>query len=1036
MLSYLPRIVDNKVFKLFDVLNTVLASHHQADIACGYFNPWGYRLIKDNLNNLEEFRLLLGSTPIINPEIEPSMEMPSIAEALERELEGEALTFETVALIDELLQFLRRDDVQVRRYPHGFLHGKGYIFSDVAVIGSSNFTAAGLSGNTELNAVEQDMQAVSEIQAWFDRFWAESVDFKDELIDILNQSKFGQYEYTPYQIFIKALYEYFQDELLTDTGELYQGSMVELTNFQEEGYKQAHSIIKKYGGVMIADSVGLGKTFIGKKLLEDFAYYQRQKALIICPAQLRDMLWQKEIQASNIPATIQSQEAVSQKDFPLDPFLDFDVVLIDESHNFRNHTTGRYENLMKLLTGGNPKKVILLTATPINNTLFDLYHQLLLLTRNNEYHFRRVGVSHLKTYFKTAVKANTPEALFNLLEAVVIRRPRSYVVENYPDAMINGKPVHFPDRKLHTVRYSLEEMYGTLYANFISKIERLHLVAYNLESYKLDAQAIDKQKRQRSEAIISLMKILYLKRFESSVEAFRISIDNQLRFQRRFLEALQNGRLLSSHDHRKLLQLLPSSDDEESPATVQEFFASLPEVRMEDYDIKHVTSLIESDIQMLQGIVDDLEVIAQEQDTKLQTLKEQLETMQDKKMLLFAYFKDTAKYLYRYLQNRPEFKMRRLRLIDSDVKSKDRETIIKAFAPHAMKAEGIAGTDKEIQWLISTDVLSEGQNLQDCDTVINYDLHWNPTRMIQRAGRIDRMGNPFPLIHIHNFFPEAGLEALLGLVKRLQDKISQINDTIGLDASILGESVDPKTFNTLTRIADEDDSVIGELERFSELASNEMMKQELLNFLNTHGANTIREIPYGVHSGLEKPRWKGAFFYFKARDEHFWRYCDYRTGRIEDNHYRIFQMIHCQPETERVVSEEYDIYDLMQRAARHVVDAHNERIATTAIPTEPDPVQQDISTIFATEMFNHRVDEMQMADLLTVLADPALSARKKELTQFRNAYYQHKDFLRLVKELQEAFDEWQVQQNDTETEGDFEPLTEDELKLVCYDVLS
>jgi len=532
------------------------------------------------------------------------------------------------------------------------------------------------------------------------------------------------------------------------------------------------------------------------------------------------------------------------------------------------------------------------------------------------------------------------------------------------------------------------------------------------------------------------MKILYLKRFESSIEAFRISIDNQLKFQQRFLEVLERGCLLSSHDHRKLLQLLPSSDDEETPATVQNFLSSLPEVRIEDYDIDNVKSCIESDIEMLQSIMDDLEVITQEQDTKLQTFREQLERMQDRKVLIFTYFKDTAKYLYRYIRNCPEFETRHIRLIDSDVKSKDRESIINAFAPRSMKAEDIAGTDKEIEWLVSTDVLSEGQNLQDCDTVINYDLHWNPTRMIQRAGRIDRMGSQFPLIHIHNFFPEAGLEALLGLVKRLQDKISQINDAIGLDASILGEAIDPKTFNTLTRIADEDDSVVGELERFSELASNEMMKQELLNFLNTYGANIIRSIPHGVHSGLEKPRWKGIFFYFKARDEHFWRYCDYRTGRVEDNHYRIFQMIQCQPETERIVSEKYDIYDLMQRAARHVVDAHNERIATTAIPTEPDPIQQDISTILATEMFNHRVDEMQIANLLTVLAEPAMSARKKELTQLKNTYYQHKDFPRFVNELQEAFDGWQIQQGDTDAEEGFEPLTEDELKLVCYDVLS
>src|SRR5262249_39704951 len=195
----------------------------------------------------------------------------------------------------------------------------------------------------------------------------------------------------------------------------------------------------------------------------------------------------------------------------------------------------------------------------------------------------------------------------------------------------------------------------------------------------------------------------------------------------------------------------------------------------------------------------------------------------------------------------------------SDAHPKDRLRIVQGFAPKANDKPEWVGTDKEIGILISTDVLSEGQNLQDCGYLINYDLHWNPTRMVQRAGRIDRIGTDFDTLWIYNMFPDEGLERLLRLVESLSEKIAAIDATGFLDASILGETVHPRNFNTLKRIRDEDGSVIDEEEQFTELATGEFLIQQLRNLLDSGGKEMLESLPDGIHSGLVKSGARGAF---------------------------------------------------------------------------------------------------------------------------------------------------------------------------------
>jgi len=1032
----IPDIIDNSEYQVFDVLNELLETGKPADFASGFFNIGGYALVREKLNGVSKFRLLLGREPStrgLPTKTGRPIQLIDIHTAINQDLAGENLSLENKTLVDNLVAFLRRNEVEVRLYTKTFFHGKAYIFDDTVIVGSSNFTRAGLTKNSELNAVQKSGIIAGAYREWFDRFWEPAEDYKEKLIELLRKSKHGDYPWEPYWVYIKALYEYFKDDFDAEGVNLFTSSRVELTEFQEEGYIKALKIIDKHGGVVICDSVGLGKTYLGKKILEHYAYYQRKRAMVICPAQLRTM-WQTALYDANIQADIRSQEELGQQDFPVERYKDVEIILVDESHHFRNTVISRYKNLERILGAGPRKKIALMTATPINNNLLDLYHQINLITRGDDYYFRSAGIGNLRQYFAKAEKGLSN--LFNLLEEVVIRRTRHYIKENFPEATINGEPIKFPERTLHTIRYDLESTYNDIYDQVVGEINYLNLAAYNLEQYRKEKTRENELDDMRNQAIIGLIKTLFLKRFESSVHAFRISINRQLTFQQAYIAQLEQGRLLDSTEYRKLLAF-EADDTEEIEAVID----ALPTINMEDYDIRRVRADIENDVERLKRINTAVEPIGVEEDDKLKQLVHVLTTqLAGKKVLLFSYFKDTARYIYKYLRDNEKVKAlinRRTRIIDSDVPARERQPLIERFAPRANNKKEWIGTDKEIDLLVSTDVLSEGQNLQDTDTVINYDLHWNPTRMVQRAGRIDRIGTLFDRVDIFNFFPEDGLEKLLKLVKKLQQKLSRINDSIGLDSSVMGEAADPKTFNTLDRIAAEDNSVIAELEVLSELAGNEFMKQQLAQFLKTYSASQIDDIPCGIHSGKEKgPVSSGVFFYYKAEDNHFWRFYDVGYNRILDNMLDVFKRIHCRPDTPRIEAD-IDIYELREKIKNAISEETMAKRAAIMAPKKLDKVQTDLIALLRDGVMQRKIDKSLAYEIIKILNLPMTLAFIKDLKTIRDLFNKQKDYGDLQESLKifaKQFDS--TGESEEEKEPEIKSYAPEDLELICYMTLS
>ncbi|MGC8788118.1 MAG: helicase-related protein, partial [Anaerolineae bacterium] len=629
-------------------------------------------------------------------------------------------------------------------------------------------------------------------------------------------------------------------------------------------------------------------------------------------------------------------------------------VIVDESHNFRNPNAKRYQNLSKLLSMGKNKKLVLLTATPINTGVFDLYQQMRLITGGRDDFFAGVGISSLRSYF---VQAETNrEALHDLLEAVAVRRSREFIRRNYPEAEIDGQRIRFPERQLHTVRYNLEETYEGLYDEASAAIEHLNLAPYLLDFYR---KGLLEQQRMalkagnfsgvpqdlamilgRQTALVSILKMLYLKRLESSVVAFKISIERQMRFQKKFLEQLKAGRLLSSRAFHRIESIKSSwqqleDDDsltegerqeteEKADQAIAELLDQLEPVNPADYDIASIQSAIEQDIQALQAIYDKLAPAGPREDDKFLALQQLLTgELKGKKVVVFTYFKDTARYLYRNLRNDDNFITTwgygQLSITDSGIKSEELRDRIIRFAPQAHDRPDLKGSGREIQLLISTDVLSEGQNLQDADTVVNYDLHWNPIRMIQRIGRLDRLGSPHTTVHTYNFVPEDALESLIGLMKRLRDRLEAINRAGLLDAPVLGEVPTPQDFNALRRIAQGDESIWQELESLSELDIGEFLKQEVLDFLKRVGEEKLKQLPPGVGSGKRAPDGhRGLFVHLKGGNQHWWLFYDLATKHFLERKLEVIKLVRCN-EHEALVPPDFDIYPIIELAKRHVV---------------------------------------------------------------------------------------------------------------------
>lgn len=1043
---YIPErsIIDNDKLKLCDELNKILKEQKVIDIASGYFNIGGFQLIQNALTKAEHFRLLLGKAPDKDDSKETITELSAFYRSNIREsIEDEDFAKEKQSTTDLLIKFLKQDNVEARLFSGKFLHGKAYIFDKLVITGSSNFTHSGLTANTELNAVLTDVYADYVRKEWFEKFWAQATDFKEALIAILEESKFGKPR-IPYDIYIKSLYELQKEDILsgiTSSKEDFLQTKVDLTEFQEDAVKRAFSRLKKYNGILIADSVGLGKTWIAKRVIEEFGFFRRKNFLVICPAQLRDNLWIPELKDVGLSENIITQESLGREDFDFNKIYKLEevaLIVIDESHNFRSPISNRYEKLFTLIekatTATNIPKIMLLTATPINNTVWDLFYQLMLISRNDRRIFIRDGIYDLDNYFKEMDKKGAPEMLNDILHEISIRRTRQYIRQQYPDSTIKGEKIVFPERTLKTLYYNLNESYRGMYKHIAGKIEKELLMAYyKLEEYRVVGEK-DKFELGRMEALGVIFKTILLKRLESSVEAFRKSLAKQIKFLRSFRDLLKQGKVLKKQFYNKFTDYFDDIEEISLAELEEEVRMNLGDINLNEYNKEALFEDVEKDIGIMADLFQKVERISAEEDAKLVELKKRLlEIKPGGKILLFTFYTDTLNYLHDSLTQDKDFMSKFIKKIDTiegSLSIKQRIDKITEFL------EG------DTYLLMSTDLLSEGQNLQIAKSLVNYDLHWNPTRMIQRAGRIDRIGSPYEMIDVYNFFPEDELETLLNLVKILQRKIRNIDQSIGLDASVLGEAINPKVFGVLKDIEAENPNIWDDIER-EQFGGGEIFWEPLREFIKDRSLEYLDSIPYGAYSGLRR-NYRGIFFYYKyANDYHLWYLYDINEKKFLTHKSEILKFISCKKdEPIHIQEEDKDIaFSLHKKILEDIKGVFYENIIDTSIrTTQKEKFIRDMieELEYLKKEYFSEYDQADayikaIDEIITKLNEISFTKRRvKDLRAIWRKYKQETKNSRIfLRELSEFSREKKILTQDIEEEFD-----EKKLKLVCVDYIS
>lgn len=980
-------IIDNREELLVEHVCRILRQTESVKFAVGYFFVSGLEEIANHLDKIGKIRLLIGNQSnqetidaLMQKEMDPARVQSSLArlqnpkekqriaeetgQGIRDAISVPPLTDESELLLRQIRSWIAEDKLEVRVYTKEKLHAKAYLFAypeqtyenGIGIVGSSNLTLSGLRNNSELNVLVHGNDNFKQLNGWFDRLWEEAEAFTEGLLREIDESWAGQLN-TPWEIYLKTLLKLVEDRLEHSDRHVlhWDGKLPPLTQFQKVAVDQGLKILRDHEGVFISDVVGLGKTFIGVGLLKNLARAGHKNQVIVCPNSLEEN-WQEITREFGLFVDIVPMSQLSTKDSPLGSkwVQNADVVLIDESHNFRNPDSQRYQAMESFLRG---KKVILLTATPRNNSAWDLYYQLRLFQDDVTPTLDIGAHDNLKKYFKRigdceknsrdpdnteAVReASAREArqmIEHLLQQVLIRRTRKHIQKHYADNLIKGKPIEFPARALNRLDYSIDDTYNNLYNDIRHRIAGLHYARYSIGLYLQD-DFVDRDPWSRlaraGRSLRGLMRILLHKRFESSVAAFRNTLQSMIRMHELFLEAIRAGVVVSD---ARLLERLEDEDGNFDPSFLDEESGTTYPVT--NFKIDLLESDLQDDMRNLNEILGMVKGIGPPQDAKLQKLLSAMtaKPLSDEKVIIFTQYADTARYLHEQLQQ----SVRPISVIDS--KTKNKMGVLRRFSPRSNNYEP-KPDEAEIRVVIATDVLSEGLNLQDASCVVNYDLHWNPVRLIQRVGRVDRIGSTNQTIHIYNFFPETALDRGLGLRDRLTRRIQEIHDTIGEDERILDErerlnETDMYSIYSNDAAVTDDDS-----EGFT-INEAEMLIRDLRD-TRPDMYERIMRLPDGIRSGLRADV-RGTFVFCGAGRRHKRMFLLDEAGRsITSDPVEIVPLLRCDektPATKLPENHNARVEEARQMFVEHVQKVY-QSLNRPALETEQQYVLDKLSAL-------------------------------------------------------------------------------------------
>lgn len=945
---------NNKTQKVGDDLKKTIQKGSKLSIASAIFSIYGFESLKKELKQIDELRYIFTDPTFIDTdknsrqermfEIQAKDRKKSIGGSrfeinLKNELKGKAIAKECRKWIENKVKF----KTNIKR---GFIQPQFIVQnpeSNYAYNGINEFSSAGIGyekDNSILNMVTrfEDYPTTEVFLNQFNQVWNDNNILKDvtdevtSYIDNLYKENAPEliYYLTLFNIFDEFLEDITEDELANEqTG--FKESVIwnTLYDFQKDAVLGVINKLERFNGCILADSVGLGKTFSALGVIK---YYQeRNKSiLVLCPKKLGDnwktflsnyddnILFKDRFNYNVLYHTDLSREKGMSGIIDLSRvnWGNYDLVVIDESHNFRNNDprkdkVTRYQRLLKnVMQAGVKTKVLMLSATPVNNKFTDLKNQIALAYEGKTNVIdEKQGTSKsidsilnkaqrtFSEWSQLPLEERTSKTLltelnknfdfFKLLDNITISRSRKHITRYYNTEAIGKFPTRLPPK---TVQSEVTHLKGFMkIEELYIQLSKLYMCIYTPSDYILDSKvdfysnmydtviegASSLKQTTRERSLQKLMKVNLLKRLESSVDSFRITLGKFVDAVERNIERIERFEQLGKVDFAEMNQISDINLDTDNEDWLDEEFSTdgKVQINLADMNTTGWKEDLKADLAIAQDILEEMKWVTPEEDAKLKDLKEAITNKlknpinkENKKIIIFTAFADTANYLY---DNIAKWALKNYNLNSAKITGssandctlkidKQFNNLLINFSPRSKKRNDKLKHTPEIDILIATDCISEGQNLQDCDTLINYDIHWNPVRIIQRFGRVDRIGSINENIQLINFWPQMSLDDYINLKGRVEGRMIMADMTAtGEDNPLTNKSSDLEfRKQQLERLKkeivdiEEMDSGIS----ITDLGLNDF-RMDLIKYINE--GNDLSQVPNGMHAVMPKQPEKG-----------------------------------------------------------------------------------------------------------------------------------------------------------------------------------
>lgn len=965
-------LLDNKTKLLGDDLRKEIIPGSKIKIVASFFSIYAYETLKKELESVEELEFIFPAPTFVAEGIKGTIKKEVKEFYIPKQLRESSLygTEFEIRLRNQLTQRV------IARECAEWIKNKVKFKSNITARGLQNFihvdnknkkiaytpiegfTAVDLGyeqNNMYFQGImkQDDENYASFFFNQFNTLWNDDSKMEDVTDSIVEYISTAYKENSPEFIYFVTLYnifaEFLQDTMFEDTfpNELtgYQNSLIwkKLYTFQKDGAVGVINKLEKYNGCILADSVGLGKTFTALAVMKYYSS-RNKNILVLTPKKLADnwnryknntktnIFFNDHIRFDVLYHTDLGRKRGFSNGINLQNFNwdNYDLVVIDESHNFRNNPQfrdkdTRYSFLLdKVLKSGVKSKVLMLSATPVNNRFTDLKNQIALAYGDDVDEFNEkldtkksvnVVLSQAQRAFNDWTKLpkserNAKELMKSLdldfsilLDNVTIARSRKHVTKYYDISEIGDFPKRLQTKSFYTNIANNEDTisYKTIYEELMNLTMGVYAPTLYIQPSKLskydklyDIDVVGKptlKQFNREKALQRLMTINMLKRLESCVDSFRITIQNVKSASDRTIALIDDFEKNMNYSSIQEFDNIQVDDYEDEDFDMDES-GTIGKIKIDfkDMDLLKYKADLKHDIQVLETLYDIMSFITPEKDLKLQKLIEEVSRKIEnpinngnKKVLIFSAFADTTNYLYKHLSNyvKDKYGLESARIQGSAQGNtatipgpKDTDRLLTMFSPISKERDLVYKDETyDIDLLIATDCVSEGQNLQDCDICINYDIHWNPVRIVQRFGRIDRIGSKNKVIQLMNFWPNITLDEYIKLNARVEDRMTVVNATATADDNILSQEEVELDYRasqlkklqegTLQDLEDVDGQIT-----ITDLGLNEF-KMDMIQYIKTHGEPT--NIPNGLYAVVEenseKNIQKGTIFVLRNRDD-------------------------------------------------------------------------------------------------------------------------------------------------------------------------